>query len=76
MRVYKPKKNVQKKSYYTDRFLVVPEIPKASIEDELSLKHIKALEDEVEVLEKYMQRDNVVVIINAKDNKSPKIKRP
>ena len=68
-RKYTPKDNVQKKSYYTDRFLVVPEIPKASIEDEVSLKHIKALEDEVEVLEKYMQRDNVVIIVDAKDNK-------
>jgi NADH-quinone oxidoreductase subunit C len=68
-RKYTPKDNVQKKSYYTDRFLVVPEIPKASIEDEISLKHIKALEDEIEVLEKYMQRDNVVVIVDAKDNK-------
>lgn len=69
-RPYQPKDNVQKKAYYTDRFLVVPEVPKLPVEDSVSAKHISAVAGKFEVLESYMQRDNVVMIVNAKDVKS------
>jgi NADH-quinone oxidoreductase subunit C len=69
MRAYTPKDNVQKKSYYTDRFLVVPEIPKDEITDKVSLSHIANIEKEVEIKQKYMQRDNVVVIVDKNDAK-------
>lgn len=68
-RRYQPKDNVQKKSYYTDRFLVVPEIPKKIVQDELSLSHIKAVSQSVSVHESYMQRENVVIVVDAKDAK-------
>lgn len=68
-RRYQPKDNVQKKAYYTDRFLVVPEVPKNPVEDEISKKHIDALAKAVTVNESYMQRDNVVVIVNATEAK-------
>ncbi|MDQ1340513.1 MAG: NADH-quinone oxidoreductase subunit, partial [Campylobacterota bacterium] len=68
-RHYQPKDNLQKKAYYTDRFLVVPEIPKKPIQDELSLSHISAVKERVEVKESYTQRDNVVIIVSAKDAK-------
>lgn len=68
-RHYQPKDNLQKKAYYTDRFLVVPEIPKKIVQDELSLSYISAVKECVEVQESYMQRDNVVIIVNAKDAK-------
>ena len=32
MRAYKPKDNVQKKAYYTDRFYVAPQVPKQDVE--------------------------------------------
>ena len=62
-RPYQPKDNVQKKAYYTDRFLVVPEVPKLPVEDSVSVKHIEAVAAKHEVLESYMQRDNVVMIV-------------
>jgi len=34
MRKYTPKDNVQKKSYYSNRFRVEPSIPKESIESD------------------------------------------
>jgi NADH-quinone oxidoreductase subunit C len=68
-RQYTPKDNVQKKSYYTDRFLVVPEIPKGEVTDEVSLSHIANIEKEIEVKQKYMQRDNVVIIVDKNDAK-------
>jgi len=68
-RRYQPKENVQKKAYYTDRFLVVPEIPKNPVEDSVSLSHIDAVSKSVNIIESYMQRDNVVMIVDAKDAK-------
>lgn len=68
-RRYQPKDNVQKKAYYTDRFLVVPEVPKAPVEDTVSKAHIDAVAKTVAVEASYMQRDNVVMVVNAKDAK-------
>jgi len=68
-RRYQPKDNVQKKAYYTDRFLVVPEVPKNPVEDAVSLAHIDAVAKGVTVQESYMQRDNVVIIVDSKEAK-------
>lgn len=68
-RKYQPKDNVQKKAYYTDRFLVVPEIPKNSIEDSAIQAHIDAVAKVVTVKESYTQRDNSVMIVDSKDAK-------
>jgi NADH-quinone oxidoreductase subunit C len=69
MRAYKPKNNVQKKSYYNDRFYVTPSLPKLSVYndsvfsgDYLSLKNI------VDIDEAYIQREHLVIYINHTDN--------
>lgn len=69
MRAYKPKNDVQKKSYYNDRFYVTPQLPKESVygdstfsNDYLSLNRV------VEVSEAYLQAGHLVVYINPEDN--------
>jgi NADH-quinone oxidoreductase subunit C len=50
MRKYTPKDNVQKKSYYTDRFYVAPTLPKSDVEtDEIFSADLKALESNFEI---------------------------
>lgn len=69
MRQYKDKKNVQAKAYYNDRFFVSPQIPKEEVEtDEVFAKDVKDLETSFVVKEAYIQRGQLVVYINAKDN--------
>jgi len=68
-REYKPKDDVQKKSYYTDRFLVTPEIPKESISDEAILAHIDKLSTVTNVIESYTQREQAIVYVNAAEIK-------
>ncbi|AFL67485.1 NADH-quinone oxidoreductase subunit C [Sulfurospirillum barnesii] len=69
MRVYSDKKNVQKKSYYNDRYFVAPEIPKEDIEsDAVFAKDVKDLETSFFIKEAYIQRGQLVIYISAKDN--------
>ena len=68
MRPYRPKDNVQKKSYYTDRFWVAPRIPKEPVEDEVYKADLESLKKSVTIKEAYVQRGQLVVIIDAKDN--------
>jgi NADH-quinone oxidoreductase subunit C len=70
MRKYTPKDDVQKKSYYTDRFHVVPSIPKEDVaSDELFSKDLEKLKENFEVSEAYIQKGQMVIFINSKDNK-------
>jgi NADH-quinone oxidoreductase subunit C len=69
MRVYKPKNNVQKKSYYNDRFYVTPRVPRLSIyndsvlsEDCLSLTNI------VKIEESYLELGHLILYIDSQDN--------
>ena len=66
-RKYTPKNDVQKKSYYTDRFLVVPEIPKKEIEDALLKLHVETIAKEVNILDAHTQREQVIVYVNHHD---------
>ena len=69
MRAYQDKKNVQAKAYYNDRFYVSPQIPKEEVSsDEIFAKDVKDLESSFHVEEAYIQRGQLVVYINAKDN--------
>ncbi|MDD3323522.1 MAG: NADH-quinone oxidoreductase subunit C [Sulfurospirillaceae bacterium] len=69
MRAYQDKNNVQKKPYYTDRFWVAPQIPKDDVEsDEVFASDVKALKENFEIGEAYIQRGQLVVYINAKNN--------
>ncbi len=69
MRKYTPKHDVQKKSYFNDRFFVAPQTPKRALdEDEVYAKDIKLLENRFELLDSYIEIDELVVYINAEDN--------
>ena len=69
MRVYQDKKDVQAKAYYNDRFYMSPQIPKEEVStDEVFAKDVKDLESLFFVKEAYIQKGQLVVYINAKDN--------
>ena len=69
MRPYKPKKNVQKQSYYNDRFWVAPRVPREAVEsDEVFAEDFKSLSKTRKIKDAYLERGQMVLIINAKDN--------
>jgi len=69
MRAYKPKNNVQAKSYYTDRYYVSPQVPKQEVQsDEIFAKDLEAIKDKFEVSDAYIQVEQMVVYIKAEDN--------
>ncbi len=69
MREYKPKKDVQQKAYYNDRFWVAPQLPKEDVSgDEIFSEDLKALQEVVEIKEAYIQKEHLVCIIDCKDN--------
>jgi len=69
MRKYVPKGNVQKQSYYTDRFHVVPSTPRAKVEtDEVYAAQLAKLSAKVEVISSRIELDCMVVEINHEDN--------
>lgn len=69
MRAYSPKQDVQKKSYYNDRFHIVPHLPRLNVEaDEQFLSDINALKQKFTVQEAYIENGHLVVWIPAKEN--------
>jgi len=70
MRAYTPKNDVQKKSYYTDRYWVAPQVAKSKVEDDaVFAADLKAIEDaKFKVLDSYIQVEQMVVYINPEDN--------
>lgn len=69
MRPYKPKDNVQKQSYYTDRFWVAPRIPKEDVEgDEVFAKDLAVFKAKHTVLEAFIERGQMVVWVNPEEN--------
>ena len=69
MRAYTPKDDVQAKAYYTDRFYVSPQVPKSPVEsDEVFAKDLAAIKEKFEVTDAYIQVEQMVIFINAKDN--------
>ncbi len=69
MRSYSDKQNVQKKSYYSDRFWVAPQVPKEEVESDAQFAaDFNVLKEKFEIQEAYIQRGQMVVYINAKDN--------
>lgn len=69
MRAYTPKDNVQKKPYYTDRYWVAPQVAKHDVSsDDVFAHDLDAIKTKFEVLDAYIQVDQMVVIINAHDN--------
>jgi len=69
MRAYKPKDNVQKKAYYTDRFHKVPHVAKQDVtSDEVFASDLEAIKAKFEVLDAYIQVGQMVVFIQPEDN--------
>ncbi len=69
MRAYTPKDDVQKKSYYTDRYWVAPQVAKTlTSEDEVFAADLEAIKAKFDVLDAYIQVEQMVVVINAADN--------
>lgn len=69
MRAYRPKDDVQKKAYYTDRFYVSPHVPKFAVEDdEVFLKDLETIRSKFEVLDAYIQVEQMIVYIKPEDN--------
>jgi NADH-quinone oxidoreductase subunit C len=68
MRKYTPKDNVQKQSYYTDRFRAPDRIPEDAVDAcEVSAKEVEELTKAVKVEKAYIQRGQLIVIVDAKD---------
>jgi len=71
MRKYTPKNDVQKKSYYNDRFYVVPTLPKYDISnDQTFANDFESLNSHIKVTQHYIQADHLVMYIDACDNKA------
>ena len=69
MRAYKPKDNVQKKAYYTDRFYKSPQVPKQDVaSDEIFAADLEAIKAKFEVLDAYIQVEQMVVYVKPEDN--------
>jgi len=70
MRRYSPKKNVQAKAKYTDRFWVAPRVPRESIEEgSYFATVVDALQKSgIEILDSYVELGQLVVKINPDDN--------
>lgn len=66
MRKYVPKDNVQKKSYYTDRFWVAPRVPREEVNDAHFASVVSTLGADVK--ESYMEVGQLVVHIDATRN--------
>ncbi len=71
MRAYKAKDNVQKKAYYTDRFYKSPQVPKSAPEsDEVFNADLEAIKAKFDVLNAFIQVEQLVVFIKPEDNYS------
>lgn len=69
MRKYTPKDNVQKQSYYSDRFRAPDRLAKEPVEDDaVFVKDVEALKAAFDIKEAYIQRDQLIVVVEAAKN--------
>jgi NADH-quinone oxidoreductase subunit C len=69
MRAYQPKENVQKKSYYNDRFYVTPTLARKSVYDDSTFSNdYLSLSKKVKIDDVYLELDHLVMWINHQDN--------
>lgn len=69
MRAYQNKQDVQKKSYYNDRFYVTPQLAQESVYNDSTLSNdYLSLNNQVEVLKAYIELDHLVMYIDAANN--------
>jgi len=69
MRPYRPKDNLQAKAYYNDRFWVAPRIPEEPVEDPVFAADLASLQEHYPIQRAYIQRGQLVIHIDAKENK-------
>jgi len=68
MRAYTPKNDVQKKSYYTDRYWVAPQVAKSAVSDDAVFEaDLNAIKAKFDVSEAYIQVEQMVVYIKPED---------
>lgn len=69
MRKYTPKDNVQKQSYYTDRFRAPDVLPKEPVDgDDVFARDVEAIKAAFDIKEAYIQKGQLVVIVDAASN--------
>jgi len=69
MRAYQNKQNVQKKSYYNDRFYVTPTIPRLSVyNDSTFTNDYLSISKHIEITDVFLERDHLVLWIKPEDN--------
>jgi NADH-quinone oxidoreductase subunit C len=69
MRAYQDKKNVQKKSYYNDRFYITPTIARSSVYDDATFANdYLSISKHVNITEVFLEKDHLVLWINSQDN--------
>ncbi len=68
MRAYKPKDNVQKKPYYTDRYWKAPQVAKFEVaSDTVFAADLAAIKAKFEIQDAYIQVEQMTVWINPSD---------
>ena len=69
MRAYKVKNNVQKKSYYNDRFYIKPTLAKSSIyDDSIFSEDISSLSNIVNIVNSYIELDHLIIVVDSTEN--------
>ena len=69
MRTYSPKSDIQKKSFYSDRFFVKPSVPRKDVEsDDVFLEDLQSFDGLFQIEDSYIELDHLVLIINPNDN--------
>ncbi len=69
MRAYQNKQDVQKKSYFNDRFYITPQLAKESVYNDSTFSNdFLSLSKKVEVKEAFIELDHLVMYVNACDN--------
>ncbi|MDR0468169.1 MAG: NADH-quinone oxidoreductase subunit C [Campylobacteraceae bacterium] len=69
MRKYSEKNDVQKKSFYNDRFYKVSKLPRLEVAtDEIFAEDVRKLKEKFDIKDTYIEADQLVVWIDAKDN--------
>ncbi|VAY88263.1 NADH-ubiquinone oxidoreductase chain C [hydrothermal vent metagenome] len=69
MRSYQNKKDVQQKSYYSDRFYIAPQVPRHSIYSDPTFSNdVLSLSKKIIIVESYIELDHLVVIVDATNN--------
>ena len=68
MRAYSNKKNAQAKSYYTDRFYAMPQIPREDVSsDEIFAADLELLSGKFKINNSFIERGQLVLIIEPSD---------